>query len=370
MARTRKRPLHTSAKLLLPSGYLNWDYIMSRPEPFILVVGGRGTGKTYGALKWHYEHKRYFIFTRRTAAQIKTLMNPKLNPFKRLNADLHINIQCYTIAGDVHAFAPMEEVPARNKRPAPSGDDIATVVPLSTFANTRGFDASEAESWIVDEVNPEQNERPLQNECDVYLNAYETMCRNRELEGAPPVKGIFMSNSNTLKNPLLIGLELVTVLRKMERDGMSELSIPDRGLYIIKLKDSPISAAKADTALYRLAKGTRFSKMALDNEFADDRESGSIRLCDVTVVRQYTPYVVIGELYIYKNNAPDKRLKEWYISYTIKHKLPATPIFPPDTTSTARFIKQYRTLWEAYMYNHVLFEDYFAELLFQKYFGK
>jgi hypothetical protein len=38
-------------KLYLDNGYVNMDYLMDLPYPFIIVCGARGTGKTYGALK-------------------------------------------------------------------------------------------------------------------------------------------------------------------------------------------------------------------------------------------------------------------------------------------------------------------------------
>ena len=35
----------------LPNGYADMGKIMSLPYPLIFVIGGRGTGKTYGACK-------------------------------------------------------------------------------------------------------------------------------------------------------------------------------------------------------------------------------------------------------------------------------------------------------------------------------
>ena len=37
-------------ELYLDSGYLNAKWVIDLPYPFVFCVGGRGTGKTYGAL--------------------------------------------------------------------------------------------------------------------------------------------------------------------------------------------------------------------------------------------------------------------------------------------------------------------------------
>ena len=46
--------------LYLKSGYLNYSEVLDSGVPFIFIVGGRGTGKTYGALKWVHENIEAF----------------------------------------------------------------------------------------------------------------------------------------------------------------------------------------------------------------------------------------------------------------------------------------------------------------------
>lgn len=363
---------NATTNLFLPSGYLNWDHVMSLPENFILIIGGRGTGKTYGALKWHVEHSRYFIFTRRTATQVKLCATSKLNPFKTLNRDQNWNYQALHVAEDIFTFTPCATETTKSGRTkfTPAGDDIATIIPLSTFSNTRGIDVLEARSWLVDELIPEKNERPIQNEGECYLNAFETMNRNRELEGWPPIKGVFMSNSNTLKNPLLLELELVGIIKQMADDRVNFLRIPERELAIIRLEDSPISELKRDTALYRLTKGTNFARMALDNEFAEDIASESEKLKDDTIYINFTGVCRIGEISIYKLKNLEARYKPYYISRSYHNLGQNARHYTADVTNTSRFLHKYLYLYHAYMRDEVLFEDYLAELLFQQYFHK
>ena len=48
--------------LFLENGYVDMARIIEQKYPFILMTGARGTGKTYGALKYVIEHKMKFIY--------------------------------------------------------------------------------------------------------------------------------------------------------------------------------------------------------------------------------------------------------------------------------------------------------------------
>ena len=77
--------------IYLQNGYLNIKQILSYGLPFNFVVGGRGTGKTYGTLKTAYEEHMRFILMRRTQAQCDLINKPEFNPFKALNNDTGSN---------------------------------------------------------------------------------------------------------------------------------------------------------------------------------------------------------------------------------------------------------------------------------------
>ena len=74
--------------LYLDSGFVNHALWHADPAPFVLCLGGRGTGKTYGAL-WDAADGLYgkFIYMRRNDTQLSAAKIPELNPFKRVNAD-------------------------------------------------------------------------------------------------------------------------------------------------------------------------------------------------------------------------------------------------------------------------------------------
>ena len=57
-------------KLFTDDGYINMEAIINTKLTFIIIVGGRASGKTYGALKYCLDHDKKFILMRRTQSQI------------------------------------------------------------------------------------------------------------------------------------------------------------------------------------------------------------------------------------------------------------------------------------------------------------
>ena len=73
------------AKIYSKDGWINWDYIIQQKAVFTMTVGARGTGKTYGLMKYLIEHEIRFIYLRRLKTQIDSCAKAAGNPFKRIN---------------------------------------------------------------------------------------------------------------------------------------------------------------------------------------------------------------------------------------------------------------------------------------------
>lgn len=333
-------------------GYLDFPNIRKLPFPFIFITGGRGTGKTYGALQDCILQNEKFVLMRRTQTEMDVLSTPNLNPFKKLNADHGWNYSVekqgkYT--GAIYEYSPDGTA---------TGDAIGLTVALSTISRIRGFDASDASVLLYDEFIPESTARPIKDETSAFLNAYETINRNRELEGRPPLKCICMANSNRLDNPLFMGLGLVTKADEMKMKKQKICTLEKRGIVIINMEDSPISAAKQNTALYRAAAGTEFSQMALSNTFLGESERGYI---ESRPLNEYNPICAIGEICIYKH----KRKREFYVS---PHVSGSPPIYGTGTAERERFKKTWGFLWITYLENRMIFEKRICEILLTNYF--
>ena len=342
-------------KLYDSNGYVNIPEVLKHEATFIFIYGGRGTGKTYGALKEMIEGKHHFIYMRRLAAQTDIVKKESMQPYKTLNDDMGWSIQPFPINKYISAF--YESDINDDGKVIPVGEQHGLLTSLSTFSNLRGVDGSDIDTIILDEFIPELNERPIKGEADALFNAYETINRNRELKGEDPVKLLCLANSNRIDNPLFMELKLVRKAEKIRQDGKEYLYDPKRKMLLIDLYKSQISEAKSDTALYQLTKGTEFYEMAIRNSFINE-ERGRI---ETRPIKEYRPVVSIGEITIYKH----KSRREYYVT-TFRSGSPDS--YTTGEKDRERFRKKYLFLWQCYMRREVVFEEYMSEILFDKYF--
>lgn len=337
------------------NGYVNIPEILKHEAVFIFIYGGRGTGKTYGALKEMKEGDHKFIYMRRLQSQTDIVKKDNMQPYKTLNDDMGWTVRPFPVNKYLSAF--YDSTTNEEGKIIPEGDQRGLLTSLSTFSNLRGVDGSEIDTIIMDEFIPELNERPIKGEADALFNAYETINRNRELKGEEPVKLLCLANSNRIDNPLFMELNLVRRAEKIRKEGKEYLYDPKRKMLLIDLYKSKISEEKSDTALYQLTKGTEFYEMAIRNSFINE-ERGRI---ETRPIREYKPVVSIGEITVYKH----KSRKEYYVT-TFKSGSPDT--YTTGEKDRERFKKAYFYLWSAYMKRMVVFEEYMSEILFDKYF--
>ena len=336
------------------NGYVDIRAIKKLGLPFNFLVGGRGIGKTYTALKTQIEDNEIFMFMRRTQAQADLINKPQFSPMKPLNRDNGWNIKSTPITKYNSAFYNIVEDGGKN---APEGLPIGYTCALSTISNMRGFDASDVKTLIYDEFIPEKHERPLKNEGSAFLNAYETINRNRELKGCLPLQVLALANSNDLANPLFMELGLIEKANSMERKGQSVCIMAERGIGLFLFNDSPISQQKAETALYKLSNNTEFSRMALGNSF-NSETSATIK---AQPLREYKPMVTVGELCIYKHKSNGRY-------YASLHTSGSPQSFTTSDSDIQRFQRLFSWLWLAYMGNKIDFENILCEILLTKFF--
>ena len=338
------------------NGYVDMKSIIEAGYTFTIVIGGRGTGKTFGALLYVLEERKPFILMRRTQKQTDKIAKPEFTPFKAVmnyRQDLSVFAKKSDDIGTIHRyhFVDSEAVPEE----VPCG----YVCALSTISNLRGFDASDVELLIYDEFIPERHEKALKAENEAILNAYETINRNRELQGRKPLQLVALANSNRVDNALLEAFGLVNIAYEMTTGKRPPVyANRARGILLITLQESPISKRKSYTALYQAVSGSDFNRMALSNEFAGTSFE-NIRSEDLS---QFDPLVTIGEMTIYKH----KNQRRYYAS---AHRKGEPPVFGTDEIDIKRFRRSYPRLWFSYIEkNNVTFETAALMTLFEKYF--
>lgn len=342
-------------KIFRDDGYLDMGAIMAEGYPFTLVCGGRGTGKTFTALYETIKDNIRFMLMRRMQTQVDMINKPEFSPFKAHERVFGWHIGLEKIGKSNSAIYHQKLCDDGYKS---VGAPIGYTAALATISNMRGFDASDVKRVIFDEFIPEKHERPIKNEAAAIFNAYETINRNRELSGEKPLQMVFLANSNRLDNPLFMELQLVTRAERMLKTGQHVWTDDKRGIMLVMFADSPISARKADSSLYRLTSGSDFSAMALRNDF-NTENTGSVK---PRPLREYNPIVKVGEITVYRHKRDGQKI------YVSAHKTGSPPEYGTGDVELGRFCRAYSWIWFDYLENRVEFESTMCELLFQNYF--
>lgn len=339
------------------SGYVNIPAIRKAGYPFNIIWGGRAVGKTYGTLKDVVESGVKFMLMRRTQVQMEIISKDDLSPFQPLNRDLGYNIHIKPITKYNYGVYNVQTVDGAETWGSPIGYTCA----LSTIANMRGFDASDVDVLIYDEFIPEAHARPIKSEGAAFLNAYETINRNRELQGRPPLQVFLLANANALDNPIFVELGIVTKADTMVQKNQALSILKDRGLVLVNVCNSKISEQKRNTALYKLTGDkSEFAQMSLSNQFVGEKERSNIGSKPII---EYTPIVSIGEICIYAHKGGTRH---YYVTTFVSG---SPPEYGTGDTERARFSRLYNWLWIAYLERRVYFEQRICEILLTKYFS-
>lgn len=334
-------------KMYDDNGYVNMPDLLKNSYPFLMVVGGRGTGKTYGSLSGVISMQEAgeinrFLYLRRQQTEVDMVGSEAMSPFKKLNADKDLGITSKSIRQSVYGFFDREE------------HLIGYAAALSTFRNLRGFDFSDVDIILYDEFIPEPGARPIKHEAETLFNVYESVNRNRELLGDDPVKLCCLSNSNELGNPIFMELGVISKLEKLSINGGGTYRDRDRGLMIVLLRESPISRKKRETALYRLTGSSDFTGMALENTFADNDRDG-IRPQSLT---EYVLLTTIDGIAIYRHKS---NLTYYICNYS------GDPEYTTSERDLQRWQLKYYYLFNRYIDGQLSFEDYLTKRLFLMY---
>lgn len=270
---------------------MKWYHLPENDKlrPFTFIVGGRGIGKTYDSIdRAITDYKRKFIYLRNTREQLQESCGAFGNPFKKWAADHGRDI-----------LMELERKHAVVNEWTGSGDNIEKEIigfgaNLSTFSNLRGVDLSDCEFGIFDEFI--ENKTLMFDQFDAFNHMYETVNRNRELEGRDPFKVVLLSNAQRLGNPILRGFNLIPIIESMQKNGQRAYA---NGPVRIELPFSEVSEAKRNTALYQATKGTSFSSESLDNNFVNDSFTGVQKVN----LQEFTPMFCIDDIYLYKHKS-------------------------------------------------------------------
>lgn len=267
----------------------NWYTIPeeTKLKPFNFIIGGYGVGKSYSAVdRAVTAYPGAFMYLRNTGEQLKECCGAFGNPFKKWAANNNRDI---TMKME-KSHAVVYEHTGNDKQIVGYG------ACLSTFENLRSIDLSQIKFVVFEEFIEKRT--LMFDQFTNFTRAYETINRNREILGEPPVYVVLLSNAQRLGNPILRGYNLIPIIESMQKSGQ-QVTTCNNGQVRIELPKSEISEQKRNTALYLATQGARFQKEALENEFSNDSFTGIKKVN----INEYTPVIAIDDIYIYRHKA-------------------------------------------------------------------
>lgn len=235
-----------------------------------ILFGARGPGKTYSVLKHRIEdsiadetENSKFIWLRDTETVIKKIAagNSLTAPIEAHEENFpHVEI---IKNGDSYRFVL-----------DPKSDNyryLGYLMALSTFHNARGLSYEDVIDITWDEFIPEEGTIIKKNQGQIFLNMYESVNRNRELEtpAKPPVRITFLSNSEDIYSDVLEDLGVSYIIEDMSYNNTR--TYRDDDIWIEMIEAAEFREKKKDTFIYRINKNEKFKEKALNNKFINNK---------------------------------------------------------------------------------------------------
>lgn len=167
---------------------------------------------------------------------------------------------------------------------------------------------------------------------------------------------LLLSNSDLIYGDIVAGFDIGDDLLYMQEAGIDQME-KSADMLLIRPKGEAFKKAKAETALYRVTKGSEFSRVALDNEFKiHDRSKLRSR-----PLAEYRPIASIYGICVYrhKNNG----------SYYVTDKVSGAPTkYESTETDRRRFLRDHPAIWRAYQKRKIVFESIRVQTIYKKLF--
>lgn len=312
------------------------DDLSEHPECWLLiVVGGRGTGKTYGTLKHYLEEDKPIVFVKRTNKDVDMICAGQkigsklgkadldLSPYKPICRDFGFKVSPVRVEDGIGAFYKLDE---ENQV---TGSPIAYIVSLNAVGKVKGFDMSECVAIVFDEFIPLPYERISTKEGEQLLDLYKTVDRDRTLRGCPELKLICLSNATNVYNPTCDLLGLTDTITNMAVNRIHSQVDPERGIFIRMIETSDdMMSAEATKGIYRAMANTDWGRMSFGNEFAynDFSAIGKTPLKEYKLIAKYlyrdTPVYIYkkGQDFYISSIPSDRNAKDYNLNHELEQR--------------------------------------------------
>ena len=284
----------------MPTKYYSYSKLLSYNATYNLLIGNRGQGKTYGAikkaLKDGIEKGHMFIYLRRYKAELATARNTFFANF--VNAFPEYD---FRTKGDQAQWS------LASKRSDKKRDwfTIGYFVALSQAQNYKSASFPIVKTIIFDEFIIEKSAiHYLPNESVIFNNFYSTV--DRWLD---KTRVFFLANSVSIMNPYFIAWDIVP------KKGDTFI-IKNKGFIVCHISDNEeFNAEVYETNFGKFIKDSEYADFAVENVFADNTDS-MLKLKDTKARYLFTLECKTGQFSVWYN------IFSSY--YWVQNKLPKT----------------------------------------------
>lgn len=223
--------------------YYNYGRILSYNAFLNFLIGERGVGKTFGAVKMvtnlYLKKKEQFAYIR------------------RYKSDLKHGVDTFFTSVNKKEIFKEHKLYSKNNKFYCDDECFGYAMTLSTAQDLKSSNYDNVTTIIFDEFIIEEGQKKyyLHNEVETFLNLLETIARMRN------VRVFLLGNAgNVVTNPYFLYFDLQLPYNsdiKTFKDGLILLQYMDNEEY---------RKEKSETPLGRLVRGTSFEKYAIQNQ--------------------------------------------------------------------------------------------------------
>lgn len=242
-----------------------WDICRTMTHNMLIniILGGRGSGKSYGAKKKACENflnkKEQFGYIRRYKDDLKK----PLEQFFKDIAQEFPDHECKVDGDKVYIRERADE-----KQKWTEKDIAGYGFSLSTANNKKSMSFPDISMLIFDEFMLEEgNQRYLSNEVEKLLNLYETVARPGS--GHRRVTLWMLGNAISITNPYFLYWDL-KMPNTMDKNGKWIWKHPTRPILVENVRNEGFIDAKRNTEFGQLIAGTNYADYSIENKFLLD----------------------------------------------------------------------------------------------------
>ena len=223
--------------------YYDYQKILSYNAFLSFLIGERGVGKTYGAIKFcisrFLKKGEQFAYIRRYKTELNEARSKIFKSLKQNNEfvnNLYNKGNTFYCDDKICGFG----------------------MTLSTAQNLKSSNYDDVKTIIFDEFIPQSGKHYLKDEVYTFLNLIETISRLRE------TRVILLGNADDLINPYFLYFD-ISISKN------TEISTFKDGLILVNyMKNIPYREKKKNSRFGKLVENTPYAQFAIDNEFINN----------------------------------------------------------------------------------------------------